>query len=124
MSREMSLALPCFAPPVFPDAGRLQLSEMQINGNYKKQIREEIDYRASLAEDIGKKGIVPCCRSLHISLFFDGTGNNEENDTRIAKPSHPTNISKLYHATYQNADGEGYFRYYIPGVGTPFPKIG
>ncbi|XXN64207.1 T6SS phospholipase effector Tle1-like catalytic domain-containing protein [Enterobacter ludwigii] len=124
MSREMSLALPCFAPPVFPDAGRLQLSEMQINGNYKKQIREEIDNRASLAEDIGKKGIVPCCRSLHISLFFDGTGNNEENDTRIAKPSHPTNIAKLYHATYQNADGEGYFRYYIPGVGTPFPKIG
>lgn len=124
MSREMSLALPCFAPPMFPDSGRLPLSESQVNANYKKQIREESDYRASLAEETGKKGIVPCCRSLHISLFFDGTGNNEENDTRIAKPSHPTNIAKLYHATYQNADGDGYFRYYIPGVGTPFPKIG
>ncbi|MXP51988.1 DUF2235 domain-containing protein [Pantoea sp. Seng] len=124
MSREMSLALPCFAPPLFPDGGHLHLSETQVNANYKKQIREEIDYRASLAEETGKKGIVPCCRSLHISLFFDGTGNNEENDTRIAKPSHPTNIAKLYHATYENADSDGYFRYYIPGVGTPFPKIG
>ncbi|WP_312179649.1 DUF2235 domain-containing protein [Pantoea sp. CTOTU46764] len=124
MSREMSLALPCFAPPQFPDSGRLSLREAQVNANYKKQIQEEIDYRATLGEETGKKGVVPCCRSLHISLFFDGTGNNEENDTRVAKPTHPTNIAKLYHATYQNADGEGYFRYYIPGVGTPFPKIG
>lgn len=124
MSREMSLALPCFAPPLFPESGRLSLSEEQVNANYKKQIQEEIDYRASLTETTGKKGIIPCCRSLHISLFFDGTGNNEENDTRVAKPSHPTNIAKLYHATYQNADDDGYFRYYIPGVGTPFPKIG
>lgn len=50
MSREMSLALPCFAPPLFPDSGRLPLSEAQVNTNYKKQIREESDYRASLAE--------------------------------------------------------------------------
>ena len=125
MSREMSLALPCFAPPLFPDGGRLPLSEAQVNANYKKQIREEIDYRTSLAEETGKKGIVPCCRSLHISLFFDGTGNNEENDTRVARPPHPTNIAKLFHSTYaKNAEPEGYFAYYIPGVGTPFPKIG
>ncbi|KJV47911.1 hypothetical protein VH86_13155 [Pantoea sp. BL1] len=125
MSREMNLALPCFAPPLFPDSGRLPISEAQVNANYKKQIREEIDYRASLAEETGKKGIIPCCRSLHISLFFDGTGNNEENDTRVAKPPHPTNIAKLFHATYaKTAEPEGYFAYYIPGVGTPFPKIG
>ena len=125
MSREMNLALPCFAPPLFPDSGRLPLSETQVNANYKKQICEENDYRASLAEESGKKGIIPCCQSLHISLFFDGTGNNEENDTRVAKPSHPTNIAKLFHATYdKTAETEGYFAYYIPGVGTPFPKIG
>lgn len=125
MSREMNLALPCFAPPLFPDSGRLPLSETQVNANYKKQICEENDYRANLAEESGKKGIIPCCQSLHISLFFDGTGNNEENDTRVAKPSHPTNIAKLFHATYdKTAETEGYFSYYIPGVGTPFPKIG
>ncbi|WP_350261649.1 DUF2235 domain-containing protein [Pantoea sp. BJ2] len=125
MSREMNLALPCFAPPLFPDSGRLPLSETQVNANYKKQICEENDYRASLAEESSKKGIIPCCQSLHISLFFDGTGNNEENDTRVAKPTHPTNIAKLFHATYdKTAETEGYFSYYIPGVGTPFPKIG
>jgi len=125
MSREMNLALPCFAPPLFPDSGRLPLSEAQVNANYKKQIREENDYRASLAEESGKKGIIPCCRSLHISLFFDGTGNNEGNDTHVAKPPHPTNIAKLFHATYaKTAEPDGYFAYYIPGVGTPFPKIG
>lgn len=125
MSRELSLALPCFAPPLFPDGGRLPLSEAEVNANYKKQIREEIDYRTSLAEETGKKGVVPCCRSLHISLFFDGTGNNEENDTRVARPPHPTNIAKLFHSTYaKTAEPDGYFGYYIPGVGTPFPKIG
>ena len=125
MSREMNLALPCFAPPLFPNSGRLPLSEAQVNANYKKQIREENDYRASLAEETSKKGIIPCCRSLHISFFFDGTGNNEENDTRVSKPPHPTNIAKLFHATYaKTAEPDGYFAYYIPGVGTPFPKIG
>jgi len=61
---------------------------------------------------------------LHISLFFDGTGNNEENDTHVATPPHPTNIAKLFHVSYPfSAEQKGYFSYYIPGVGTPFPKI-
>ncbi len=37
---------------------------------------------------------------------------------------HPTNIAKLFHTTYQNAEEQGYFNYYILVVGTPFPKIG
>ncbi|WP_207291276.1 MULTISPECIES: DUF2235 domain-containing protein, partial [unclassified Pseudomonas] len=64
-----------------------------------------------------------CCHSLHISLFFDGTNNNELNDT---KKNHPSNIAKLFHASIQDDDAkaEGYFSYYMPGVGTPFPEIG
>ncbi|WP_330985705.1 MULTISPECIES: DUF2235 domain-containing protein [Enterobacterales] len=124
MSGEMSLANPCWAPPLFPESGRLPLSEQQVNTNYKKQIQEELDYKTRLGESKGRRAGFACCRSLHISLFFDGTGNNEHNDTEIAKPPHPTNIAKLYHATYQDAERDGYFRYYIPGVGTPFPKIG
>lgn len=124
MSSEISLAFPCFAPPSFPKTGRLLLSEAQVTANYKKQIQEEQAYKASLSERSGRRVGFVCCRSLHISLFFDGTGNNEKNDTEIANPPHPTNIARLYHATYQNADQEGYFRYYMPGVGTPFPKIG
>ena len=30
----------------------------------------------------------------------------------------------LFHTTYQNAEEQGYFNDDIPGVGTPFPKIG
>ncbi|WP_256591180.1 MULTISPECIES: phospholipase effector Tle1 domain-containing protein [unclassified Pseudomonas] len=64
-----------------------------------------------------------CCHSLHISLFFDGTNNNEFNDT---KKDHPSNIAKLFHASLRGkkAEEEGYFSFYMPGVGTPFPEIG
>ncbi|UDQ81333.1 DUF2235 domain-containing protein [Erwinia rhapontici] len=124
MSGEMSLAHPCWAPPLFPEAGRLPLSEAQVNANYKKQIQEEQDYKIRLGKQSGKKVGFVCCRSLHISLFFDGTGNNEHNDTS-SDPAHPTNIAKLFHAGYaKTAETDGYFSYYIPGVGTPFPDIG
>ncbi|MCX0499594.1 T6SS phospholipase effector Tle1-like catalytic domain-containing protein [Erwinia billingiae] len=122
MSGEMSLANPCWAPPLFPEGGRLPLSESQVNANYKKQIQEEQDYKIRLGEQSGKKVGFVCCQSVHISLFFDGTGNNEYHDTH-SDPAHPTNVAKLFHASIEGHD-KGYFRYYIPGVGTPFPKIG
>lgn len=122
MSGEMSLANPCWAPPLFPEGGRLPLSESQVNANYKKQIQEEQDYKTRLGEQSGKKVGFVCCQSVHISLFFDGTGNNEYHDTH-SDPAHPTNVAKLFHASIEGHD-KGYFRYYIPGVGTPFPKIG
>ncbi|QCA06322.1 T6SS phospholipase effector Tle1-like catalytic domain-containing protein [Pantoea vagans] len=117
------LGLPCWAPPIFPEGGRLQLTPEQVNANYKKQIREADDFKNQLSEQAGHRLGFTCSQSLHISLFFDGTGNNEENDTNVARPPHPTNIARLFHATYQDAEDKGYFRYYIPGVGTPFPKI-
>ncbi|UAN18657.1 MULTISPECIES: T6SS phospholipase effector Tle1-like catalytic domain-containing protein [Enterobacter] len=122
MSGEVSLANPCWAPPLFPEAGRLPLSEQQVNSNYKKQIQEEQDYKTRLGKKTGRRVGFVCCQSVHISLFFDGTGNNEHNDTNSI-PAHPTNIAKLFHASIEGHD-KGYFRYYIPGVGTPFPKIG
>lgn len=123
---KISLALPAWAPPLFPEQGRLPLTQQQVNDNYKKQIKEADDFRNQLSASVGRRVGSVCSQSLHISLFFDGTGNNEENDTNIAKPSHPTNIAKLFHASYQGpeAESKGYFSYYIPGVGTPFPKIG
>jgi len=120
---KISLGLPCWAPPVFPEGGRLILTPAQVNANYKKQIDEADLFKLKLSEQAGCRVGFTCSQSLHISLFFDGTGNNEEHDTNIAKPPHPTNIAKLYHAAYQDAEDKGYFRYYIPGVGTPFPKI-
>lgn len=115
--------LPCWAPPVFPDGGRLPLTAEQVNANYKKQIREADAYKILLSKQSGRKVAFTCSRSLHISLFFDGTGNNEKNDTG-SSPPHPTNIAKLFHTAYpKSAEEQGYFSYYLPGVGTPFPEI-
>ncbi len=60
----------------------------------------------------------------------------------IAKPKHPTNIARLFRATIgtgtaggvpsddqsklfdDDAEGDGkYFKFYMPGVGTPFPEV-
>ncbi|HAY4666636.1 TPA: DUF2235 domain-containing protein, partial [Escherichia coli] len=121
MSSEIGgLAFPCYAPPVFPEDGRLILSEAQVNANYLKQINKTEEHKTNCSKQAGFRIGFTCSQSLHISLFFDGTNNNEYNDT---KASHPTNIAKLFHASIKDRNA-GYFSYYIPGVGTPFPKIG
>ena len=114
---------PCYVPPPFPIAGRRKLSPDAVIQNYKRLKQEERDYHTQKCVEAQSRGVYTCSKCLHISLFFDGTGNNEKNDTNTAKPPHPTNIAKLYHATPQDRDS-GYYNYYMPGVGTPFPKIG
>ncbi|MDF0607075.1 DUF2235 domain-containing protein [Neisseriaceae bacterium TC5R-5] len=61
-----------------------------------------------------------CQQLLNIGVFFDGTNNNMLRD----KPTKGhSNIVRLFDAhKYDNSDG--YFAFYIPGVGTPFPEIG
>lgn len=116
-----------WAPPLFPDNGRLPVSQQKVIDNYLLQKREEEQYLNQFNAQTGQRGGAgfTCSQSLHISFFFDGTGNNEDNDTNHSAPTHPTNIAKLYHATYEKeAENDGYYRYYMPGVGTAFPEIG
>ncbi|WP_313063648.1 DUF2235 domain-containing protein [Paraburkholderia sp. LEh10] len=66
-----------------------------------------------------------CQRTLHISLFFDGTNNNDAKSNRrrdSLKRCH-TNVARLFNAAIDRHE-EGLFAYYIPGVGTPLPEIG
>lgn len=112
-----------WAPPLFPSTGRLLVNKQQVEDNYQKQKKEERRYLLECNESSGKKNGFSCSHSLHVSLFFDGTGNNNENDVK-ATPKHPTNIAKMFHASIQTGANEGYRSYYMPGVGTPFPKIG
>ena len=67
-----------------------------------------------------------CYRSIWVGMFFDGTNNNKERDQeKVADPkqrSH-SNIVVL-HDAYRDDVREGYFPFYMPGVGTPFPKVG
>jgi hypothetical protein len=110
-------------PALFPKTGRLPSVPEAVRANYKQQTAEVELYRQKLNAQRGFRGASTCARSLHISLFFDGTNNNEHYDTHKAEPPHPTNIARLYHASIEQS-ASGYFRYYIPGVGTPFPEIG
>ncbi|POF41280.1 hypothetical protein B0D71_13735 [Pseudomonas laurylsulfativorans] len=110
-------------PALFPNAGRLPCDPETVRANYQRQTAEVELYRQKLNAQRGFRGASTCARALHISLFFDGTKNNEPYDTHKAKPPHPTNIARLFHASLDRPEN-GYFGYYIPGVGTPFPEIG
>ncbi|WP_109399510.1 DUF2235 domain-containing protein [Proteus sp. TJ1640] len=114
---------PCWAPPLFPQKGRLALTKEQIRANHEKLTNKEKEYYQNAK--IQKKAL--CCKTLHVSLFFDGTNNNNYNDTEESIPPHPSNVAKLYHASSPEDDivkEQGFYSYYIPGVGTPFPDIG
>lgn len=135
-------------PPYFPAQGRLPTKSLQAGQNCHKQNSAEINYRQELCLAAGCRVEPPCCKTLHISLFFDGTGNNLNNDLFLSNPKHPTNIARLFRATIgdgtvggvpknddgvpdknkvlvdtANDSGGKYFKFYIPGVGTPFPEV-
>ena len=128
-------------PPQFPKLGRLPTQAALIGQNCKQQDSQELAYRDELCLAAGRLVEPPCCKTLHISLFFDGTGNNLNNDLYIADPKHPTNIARLFRATIgqgyaggvqghagelvdmAGTSGNKYYKYYIPGVGTPFPEV-
>jgi hypothetical protein len=128
-------------PPFFPKQGRLPTDTAAVGQNCKQQDSHELAYRNELCQAAGKLVEPPCCKTLHISLFFDGTGNNLNNDLYNSTPAHPTNIARLFRATIgqgyaggvqghseelvdlAGTAGNKYYKYYIPGVGTPFPEV-
>ncbi len=81
-----------------------------------------------IAPTAGVEKVVPkvscsakdCEVALNIGIFFDGTNNNMDRDA----PSHSdSNIVRLFNA-YNGNKRDGYYRTYVPGVGTRFPDIG
>ena len=70
-----------------------------------------------------KEAMCQCTKVIHYSVFFDGTGNNREQE--MAKPVEKralSNIAKLFDAHKLNDDQIRIA--YIPGVGTPYPNVG
>ncbi|MBG2876483.1 DUF2235 domain-containing protein [Proteus alimentorum] len=113
---------PVWVPNHFPDDGRLELTQQQIEHNYKTREEEKRNHSSSLASVKNN-----CCRNLHISFFFDGTNNNRKADM-AAEPKTATNITRLFEATNEDSEDKAkkereYFKYYMPGVGTAFPEI-
>lgn len=67
-----------------------------------------------------------CEQTIHISLFFDGTNNNDDEDNeefRDSKWLTHTNVARLYTAAHDKPES-GIFKHYIAGVGTIFKKLG
>ena len=128
-------------PPSFPERGRLPSVASLTGKNCLQQDSQERAYHNELCLAANRRVAPPCCKTLHISLFFDGTGNNLNHDLNIADPKHPTNIGRLFRATIgqgyaaglgnknsvltdlPETAGNKYYKYYMPGVGTPFPEI-
>lgn len=139
----MSTVTPDLAwfPPQFPEKGRLPSHPVLIGQNCYLQESLERAHHDALCAAAGRRVFRPCCKTLHISLFFDGTGNNLNHDLYTADPKHPTNIARLFRASIgqgyaagtgdnnqwlvdvEGSAGNQYYKYYIPGVGTPFPEI-
>ncbi|MDG2519231.1 phospholipase effector Tle1 domain-containing protein [Lysobacter soli] len=61
-----------------------------------------------------------CEEHVNIGLFFDGSGNNMYVHMPLKKDS---NVARLFRA-YKDDRPAGYYRHYMPGVGTRFPEIG
>ncbi len=132
-------------PSPYPVQGRLPRREWQVRQNLRRQAEWEVSHHDALSVAAGHRVLPPCCKTLHVSLCFDGTGNNLNNDLYLSTPPNPTNIARMFRASIGtgHAGGTGhasskaqgltdtpgagnnqYFKYYMPGVGTPFAEVG
>ncbi|BBF85845.1 hypothetical protein DLM_2230 [Aquitalea magnusonii] len=86
-----------------------------------RYVQQQEMQEASLAAHAQRRP-PPCGLVTNVSLFFDGTNNHRATD-RLTN-SH-SNIARLYDASIQGerAARDGYFSYYLQGVGTQFKEI-
>jgi|GEM_PF-154445 len=146
----LSLTMPAVAyrqtgeiAPAFVNAIKIPRDKQQIKqklvdiqDNIRQQVKEVREYAHH------QHGALPdCCKTLHLSLFFDGTNNHRIPDV----PGHTlSNVARLYRATIgpdpasetatspaaqaptgltQQLNKEGYYAYYASGVGTVFEPV-
>lgn len=92
------------------DRTGLPIDSSEVLLNIRAQERDEkkfwsksISVGAKQGEDVPE----PCCKTLHISLCFDGTNNHEPSDS-IADPRCTSNVARLLHASIEKIDN-GFF---------------
>jgi Uncharacterized alpha/beta hydrolase domain (DUF2235) len=98
-------------PNFMPDGGRL--SKKEADAAWATGVCRVMDPKMS------------CPKTLHITLFFDGTNNNDDrsNPHRDSLNYTHTNVARLFKAAVAD-NSRGIFPFYIPGVGTPLRDIG
>ncbi|MGF6775424.1 T6SS phospholipase effector Tle1-like catalytic domain-containing protein [Paraburkholderia sp. GAS334] len=95
---------------------------------YRKLSPRDMARRAAAMDCIHKKEAGQCPGQVYVTLFFDGTGNNQDwiepktTGTQRDRDKH-SNIARLFNAATPDPD-LGFFPYCISGVGTPFKEIG
>lgn len=98
-----------------------------LDGKRKLSGREALQ-RANAMACIRSTKSTECQGQVFAGLFFDGTGNNDtliekgHTVTQRARNKH-SNIARLWDVHLEKPQ-EGFFRFYVPGVGTPFVDIG
>lgn len=87
--------------------------------------REAMQRTAALACTLPQDNTPRCSGQVNVGLFFDGTGNNmvEDFDKPPPEKRKHSNVVRLFHTHRANRTA-GFFAFYAPGVGTPFPDIG
>ncbi|BAV78201.1 hypothetical protein PCAU_5992 [Pseudomonas chlororaphis subsp. aurantiaca] len=115
--------------PSFPQEGRLPTNPRSLANNISLQRRDERAFEGQQRKILQAKGDVysgpPCSKTLHITLAFDGTNNNDQADS-ASVPNSRSNIAKIFHASLggdSNSQEQGFLSYYCPGVGTVFPDV-
>lgn len=86
----------------------------------RKLSAKEHSQRANGFACLSNGGMPSCERVIWAGVFLDGTNNNKDRD---AADKSYSNIAVL-HNTFPSTEKLGYFRFYIPGLGTRFPEIG
>lgn len=68
----------------------------------------------------------PCSTVIHIGIFFDGTNNNKERDQIDVKDPNARSHSNVVvlHDAFRDDPDNGYYKFYIPGVGTRCEQVG
>jgi hypothetical protein len=77
----------------------LPLTAGEVAGNIRQQKRDEKQAWSRAVTNAAAKGDAvpePCCKTLHISLCFDGTHNHEPSDK--GDPLCTRNVARLFHA--------------------------
>ncbi len=65
--------------------------------------------------------VADCQEDLWLTIFFDGTGNNEKIDAPTFEHS---NVARLHRARKDDSESAGRYSFYVPGIGTPFREVG
>ncbi|WP_248764432.1 MULTISPECIES: DUF2235 domain-containing protein [unclassified Pseudomonas] len=115
----------------FKKGGLLPQDGQDVAGN--QRLRDQLIDQINVKERATAKAnnltyVSRCMDILHITLCFDGTNNHEPSD-KLTSPPSTSNVARLFHASLGSTDNksvqdEGFYAYYIQGVGTEFKEIG